>query len=132
MRALSSYFSITLRGIDSKKPCPLLKFEIIGIFVNTHGLPITSILFRIVNICRSLFKCNYVKNKKYLMGFLFNLWNLHQILNTFKKKEILIANVFPKLTAVYDLVRSFTKNRIVRTFFEGQNVKGSQTLVKSS
>ena len=100
MRALSSYFSITLQGIDSKKPCPLLKFEIIGMFVNTHGLPITSILFRIVNICHSLFKCNYLKNKKYFIGFLFHLWNLHQILKIFKKKKIVIANVFPKLTTV--------------------------------
>ena len=100
MRGLSSYFSITLRGIDSKKPCPLLNFEIIGMFLNTHGLPITSIVFRIVNICRSLFKCNYLKNKKDFIGFLFHLWNLNQILNIFKKKKIVIANVFQKITIV--------------------------------
>ena len=78
---------------------PSLKFEIIG-FLLTHGLPITSILFRIVRFCRSLFKSSYLKNKKHFLSFLFHLWNLHQILNIFKKKKIVIANVFPKLTTV--------------------------------
>ena len=76
-----------------------LKFDIIG-FLLTHGLPITSILFRIVRICRSLFKSSYLKNKKHFLKFLFHLWNLHQILNIFKKKKILIANVFRYLATV--------------------------------
>ena len=53
----------------------------------THGLPITSILFRIVVISRSLFKFKYRKTEKYFVSFLFHLWNLHQILNIFKKKD---------------------------------------------
>ena len=98
----------------------------------THRLPITSILFRIVRICRSLFKCNYLKNKKHFLSFLFHLWNLHQILNNFKKKKIVTANVFPILLTVYDLVRPLTKQRPVRTSFESQHVQAFQTLVKSS
>ena len=90
----------SLWGEFIRKKCPLLKSKIIGVFVNTHGLPITSILFRFVRICRSQFKSNYVKNKRYFVDFLFHLWNLHQTLNIFKKKKILIANVFPKLTTV--------------------------------
>ena len=66
-------------------------------FVNRHGLPITSILFRTVRIYRSLLKCNYMKNNEHFLSFLFHLWNLHQILNISKKKKIVIANVFPKL-----------------------------------
>ena len=81
------------------KISPWLKFEIIW-FLLTHGLPITSILFRIVRICRSLFKSSYPKNRKHFLGFLFHCWNLHQISNIFKQKKIVIANVFPKLTAV--------------------------------
>ena len=81
------------------KISPWLKFEIMG-FLLTHGLPITSILFQIVRNCRSLFKSSYLENKKHFLGFLFHLWNLHQILNIFKKKKIAIANVFPKLTTV--------------------------------
>ena len=76
-----------------------LKFEFIG-FLITHGLPITSILFRIVRICRSLFKSSYLKNEKHFLGFLYHLWNLHQICNISKKEKILIANVFPKLATV--------------------------------
>ena len=90
----------SLWGELIRKKCPLFKFKIIEVFVNTHGLPITSILFRFVRICRFQFNCNYLKNKKHLLGFLFHLWNLHQILNIFKKKKILIANVFPKLRTV--------------------------------
>ena len=78
---------------------PWLKFEIIG-FLLTHGLPIRSIVFRIIRICRSFFKSSYLKNKKHFFRFLFHLWNLHQILNIFNKKKIVIANVFPKLTNV--------------------------------
>ena len=76
-----------------------LKFEIIG-FLLTHGLPITSILLRILRICRSLFKSSYLKNKKHFLVFLFHLWNFHQCLNIFKKKKILMANVFPELATV--------------------------------
>ena len=90
----------SLWGEFIRKKCPLLQFKIIGVFVNTHGLPITSILFRFVRIYRSQFKSNYLKNKRYFLDFLFHLWNLHQTLNIFKKKKILIANVFPKLTTV--------------------------------
>ena len=78
---------------------PLLKSEIIGMFVNTWTADYKYPL-RIRRICRSLFKCNYLKNKKHFLGFSFHLWNLHQILNIFEKKKILIANIFPKLTTV--------------------------------
>ena len=97
-----------------------------------HGRPITSILFRIVRIIRSLFKSSYLKNKKHFLGFLFNLWNLHQISNIFKKKKIVIANVFPKLATVQGLVTPLTIQRRLKTSFESQHVKRFQTLVKSS
>ena len=66
----------------------------------SHGLLIRSILIRIVRICRSLFKSSYLKNKKHFLGFLFHLWNLHQILNIFEKKKIVMAYVFPKITTL--------------------------------
>ena len=97
-----------------------------------HGLPITSILFRIVRICRSLFKSSYLKNKKHFLAFLFHLWNLHQILNIFKKKKIVIAHVFPKLATVQGLVTPLTIQRRLKTSFYSQHVKRFQTLIKSS
>ena len=98
----------------------------------THGLSITSILFRIVRICRSLLKSSSLKNKKHCLGFLFHLWNLHQISNIFKKKKIVIANVFPKLATVQGLVTPFTIERRLKTSFDSQHVKRYQTLLKSS
>ena len=96
----------------------------------THGLPIISILFRIVRICRSLFKSSYLKSKNYFLGFLFLLWNFHQILNIFKKKKIVIANIFRKLATVISLVTPLAIQRSLKTFFNSQHVKRFQTLVK--
>ena len=57
-------------------------------------------MFRILRICRSLFKCNYLKNEKFFPSFWFHLWNLHQIFKILETKKIVIANVFPKLQTV--------------------------------
>ena len=113
-----------------RKISPWLKFEIIRFFL-THGLPITSILSRIVRICRSLFKSSSLQNKKHFFGFLFHLWNLHQFSNIFEKKKIVIANVFPKIATVQALVTPLTIQRRLKTSFDSQNVKRFQTLVKS-
>ena len=98
----------------------------------THGLPSTSILFQIVRICCSLFKSSYLKKKKDSIPFLFHLWNLHRILNIFKKKKVLIANVFPKLATVHGLVTPLTIQCRLKTSFDSQHVKRFQTLVKCS
>ena len=107
-----------------------LKFEIIG-FLLTHGLPIISILFRIRRNCRSRFKSSYLKNKKHFLGFLLHLWNLNQIWNVFKKNNIVIANVFPKLATVTGFVTQLTFERGLKSSFDSQHVKRFQTLVKS-
>ena len=97
-----------------------------------HGLPITSILFRIYRICCSLFKSSSLRNKKHFPSFLFHWWNLHQILNVFKRKKIVIAKVFPKLATVQGLVTPLTIQRRLKTSFDIQLVKRFQRLVKSS
>ena len=53
-------------------------------------------------------------------------------LNIFKKKLIVIADVFPKLQTVKDLLRPLIEKRHFRISFDSQHIKGSQTLVKSS
>ena len=112
------------------KYLPDLSLKSKGYFL-TYGLPIRSILFRIVRICRSWFKCNYLKNKKHFLSVFFHLWNLHQISNILKKKKNVIAYVFPKLTTDSELIRPFTKNHRVRTSFDSQHVKVFQILLKS-
>ena len=76
----------------------------------------TSILFGIVRICRSLFKGSYLKNENLFLNFMFLFWNLHQILKIFWK-VIVIANVLPNLQNVKGLVRALSKNRRLRTYF---------------
>ena len=43
---------------------------------------------------------------------------------------MVIANVFPKLQNIKDLVRPHSKKHRFRTSFDGENVKRSQTLAK--
>ena len=86
-----------------------------------------SILFRIVRICCSLFKSSYLKNKKNFLSFLFHLWNLHQILNNFIKKNIVIANVFPKLATVQGLVTPLTIQRRLKTSLTVNMLNGTKT-----
>ena len=90
----------------------------------------TNILFEIERIRRPRFKCNYLKNQNLFLIFLIHLWNLHQILNIFKKKMIVIAFLLRNLQAVKDLVRLLFKKHCFRTPFESTYVKGSQTLLK--
>ena len=92
----------------------------------------TSILFEIVRIWRSLFKRYYLKYKRRFFRFLFLFLNIHQILIVLKKKMIVIANVLVILQTVKDLVTPLSKKYRFKTPFDSENVKGSQTLVKSA
>ena len=49
----------------------------------------------------------------------------------FKKKVIVIANIFPKIQTVKDLVRPLYNKRHFRTRFDSQRVQGLETLMKS-
>ena len=48
---------------------------------------------------------------------------LHQILNIFKIKKMVVANVFPKLATVQDLVTPLTIQRRLKTSFDSPQVK---------
>ena len=90
-----------------------------------------SILFKISSICNSQFKCNYLKNEKLFVNFLFYFWNLHQILNVLKEKMIVIANLFLKLQVVKNFVRPLYKKGRFRTRLDTQHVNASQVLANS-
>ena len=89
------------------------------------------ILLKIVRLYYSEFKCNYMKNEKSFLNFLFRFWDLHQILNILKKRKIVLANVFPKLGTVKILLRPLSKEWRLSTRFDSQHMKASQILVKS-
>ena len=97
----------------------------------THWLTMVSILLKIQRICNSQFKCNYLKNEKLFLTFLFHFWNLHQILHIFIKKMMVIPNVFPKLQTWKNFVRPFCKKRRFGTRSSSQDVKMCQSLAKS-
>ena len=97
----------------------------------THWVPMARILFNIARICNSQLKCNYLKNEKLFLNFLFHFWNLHQILDILKKKMILIANVFPKLQTVKKFVTQLCKKGIFGILLESRHVKVPRILAKS-
>ena len=92
----------------------------------------TNILLKIVRICHSQFKCNYLKNEMLFLNSFFHFWNLHQILNVLKKKIIVIGNVFAKLETVKNFVRPLSKKRRFRTSFDSQHVKVSLIFATSA
>ena len=108
----------------------LLKFEMIGVFVNTWAADFKYPVPDCENLQFS-FKCNYLKNKKLFMSILCHLWNLDQIWNIFKKMKIVIAQVFLKLKTVKDFVRSLTKKCRLITSLNSQHVEVSQILVRA-
>ena len=92
----------------------------------THWLPMRSILFRIVRICCSRFKCNNLKNENFL-AIIFSISEIFIKFYKFWKKGDRHSEWFPKLQIVKDLVRPLSKKLFFRTFFDCQHVKGSQT-----
>ena len=88
----------------------------------------TSILFGIVKICSSILKCNYLKNKKDFLNFMFHWWNLHQILNIFQKKMIVIAYLFSKLKTVKTWVDQSVKSVVSEHRLAVNILKGSKHL----
>ena len=69
--------------------------------------------------------------RKRFFDFFVALLNLNPILKILKKNIIVIALLLPKLRTVKGLVRPLSKKRSLRTLFESQHLKGSQTLMKS-
>ena len=76
----------------------------------THWLPIASILFLIETIYSNIFRCNYLKKKKKtFLNFFLHFRNLDLILDIFRKKMTLIADVFSILRTPKYLVRWMSK-----------------------
>ena len=84
-----------------------------------------------LTICNSQLKWNYQKNEKLFLKFLFHFWNLHQILNSLKKKMIVIANIFPKLQTLKIFLKKLSQDHRFRPCVRSQHVKPSQLLAES-
>ena len=66
----------------------------------THWLPMTGILLGIVGICSSVVKWYDLKDQTLFSPFFFPFLECSSYIKHFKKKVIVIANVFPKLQTV--------------------------------
>ena len=91
----------------------------------------TSILFLIQTTQRNQLKWNYLENKKSFPDFFLNASNLVSVLNIFKRKITLVADIFPKLRTPKNVVRSMSKKSRFTEPFQKQDGKGTQTLLKS-
>ena len=69
----------------------------------------TSILFLTEAIYCNIFRCNYLRNEKYLPNHFFQFRNLDSILKILKKKITLITDVFPNLWSPENVVRYMSK-----------------------
>ena len=107
----------------------LVIVEILGVFVNK----LTADNKYPVEDCENLqltIQRNLSEKRKRFCSFYLHFWNLHQIIKILKENMIVIANVFPKLQTVKNLVRPFSKKPSFRTRFDSQHVKASQILVR--
>ena len=64
----------------------------------------TSILLLRKAIYCNIFRCIYLKKEKYLLNFFLHFLNLDSILHIFKKKMVLIADVFLSLRSQKNVV----------------------------
>ena len=97
----------------------------------TDSQPMTSILFLTEAIYCNIFRCIYHRNEKYFVNFFFHFPNLEWILNIFKKKMTLRADVFLQLRTPKYVVREMSKKSPFRGVFDNGHGKRAKTLLKS-
>ena len=71
----------------------------------THWLPMTSILFWTEAIFCNILRCNYLQKELFFLNFSQHFWNLHSILNIFRKRATLRAHPFFNLRTPKNVVR---------------------------
>ena len=94
----------SLREKWSYKMSLLMTSEILGIFVNTLTAVEKYSLHNGENL-RHPIQMYLSKKQKCFFKFFALLWNVHQILNSLKRKMSLIVYIFPKLRTVKDVIR---------------------------
>ena len=93
--------------------------------------PIISILVITEGNSCSNFSQNYLPKQKYFSEVLLHFWNLDKILIVFKKKIIVIAQIFWKLLIPKNVVPWLPERCCVGTPIGSRHVKWSETLLQS-
>ena len=125
--AWKKFYHIFFSPVCEKLICKISPLVICEILV-WFGKTLTANEKYLVRDCENLpspFQMELSQKRKTFLQFFFHFWNLHQMRNILKKKMIVIADLFPKLQTVKDLVRAPSKKCPFRTPFENQHVKGS-------
>ena len=91
----------------------------------------TSILFLTDAIYCNIFRCNYDRNEKYFRSFFLHFLNLHSILNIFKEKMTLIADLFLNWRNPKYVVGEMSKNSRFRGPFDNWHGNRFERLLKS-
>ena len=131
MRALLSYFWL-LSGELIWKISPFLICEILGLLIKTLTGNKKHRAWDSVNLLPQIQKHLFQKQKTF-SEFLVHFLEFPSIFRYFeKKKNIVIANVFPKLKTVKVLVKPLSKKLCFKRSFDSQHVKWPQTFVKSA
>ena len=108
-----------------------MKFEIIGVFVNTLTADDKYPVPDYENL-QFLIQMQLSEKHKDFSQFFFPLMESESSFKQVFKKEIVIANVFLNIQTFKYFVGPLSKKRCFRTSFTSQHVKESQTLVKSA
>ena len=95
----------------TSKISPLWKFESLGVLVNTLTAYDKCLVQDCENYQSPIQMKLFLKHKPFSLYF-FHLWNLHQILNIFENKMIVMAKVFPKLQTVKTWVNLSIKSAV--------------------
>ena len=115
----------------SWKKSVLVKSRILGLFANTLTADDKYSLLNRDNV-NAVNSDSSIKVTKIFFSMLFLcFWNLYLILNIWKKKNTLIADVFGKLETAKDVLKEISKKSCSRRPFNKRHGKRSQTLLKS-
>ena len=92
----------------------------------------TSIPAAICRIFCHNFKRFYLKNGRLFLDFLLHFWNVHQILNIFKKRMSVLGLLFPKILFRTEVATETSRRSCFRTPFGNQRVNEFQTPLKAA
>ena len=125
------YIFWSLWGKIIWKITPLVICEILGVFVNTLVVDGKHPLWNFENLLLPI-QMQLSKKQETFLHFFVSFQEFTSSFKHFKKKVIVIANVFLKLQSVKNSVRPLSKKPSLRTPFDSQHGKGFQTLVESA
>ena len=109
---------------------PIVLGEILRAFVNTLSADGKYTLQNCQNLQLTI-QMQLFQKRKYFSQFFIAFLESKSNSKHYKKRMIVIANIFPKLGTVKILLSPLSKKRRFSTRFDSQHVKASQTVAKS-